>query len=48
MGGLETYLSVAGCDDDDNKPVWPTGGVGALLFGGVRRAHINHVCFHIP
>ena len=32
--------------DESNKAVWSTWAVSAL-FRGVRRVHINRVCFHI-
>jgi hypothetical protein len=34
-------------DDDDDKPVWPTLDVVALL-RGVRCIQINRVCLHMP
>ena len=30
-------------DDNDDKPVWPTWAVGALL-RGARRVHISRMC----
>jgi hypothetical protein len=43
--GVETYShqSRMFLHDHDNKPVWPTWAVGALL-RSVRCIHINHVC----
>jgi hypothetical protein len=31
-----------------DDPVWPTCWAVGALFRGVRRIHINHVCFHVP
>ena len=45
FGGRVLLLAI---NDGDNKPVWPTWAVGALLRGARRIIHINCVCFHIP